>query len=83
MVRGQPLAYIQMLIKLSKNCILGRAGQLANVTVHKARELIRLKLASEYIPELERKVLAPETKVISVETKKRGRPPKVKDEQPD
>jgi hypothetical protein len=69
-----------MLITLNKTCVLGTAGQLINVSVYKANELVRLKLASEYIPELERKVIRPETKVISPETKKRGRPPKVKDE---
>jgi hypothetical protein len=69
-----------MLITLNKTCVLGRAGQLINVSVYKANELVRLKLASEYIPELERKVIKPETKVIFPETKRRGRPPKVKDE---
>lgn len=69
-----------MLITLLKNTVLGQSGRLINVSVHKANELIRLKLASEYIPELERKVIKPETKVISPETKRRGRPPKVKDE---
>lgn len=69
-----------MLITLNKTCVLGKAGQLINVSVYKANELVRLKLASEYIPELERKVIKPETKVVSPETKRRGRPPKVKDE---
>jgi len=69
-----------MLITLNKTCVLGKAGQLINVSVYKANELVRLKLASEYIPELERKVIKPETKVIFPETKRRGRPPKVKDE---
>ena len=69
-----------MLITLNKTCVLGRAGQLINVSVYKANELVRLKLASEYIPELERKVIKPETKVIFPETKRRGRPPKVKNE---
>lgn len=69
-----------MLITLLKTCVLGKVGQLINVSVYKANELVRLKLASEYIPELERKVIKPETKVISPETKRRGRPPKVKNE---
>lgn len=69
-----------MLITLLKNTVLGPSGRLINVSVYKANELIRLKLASEYIPELERKVIKPEVKVVTPETKRRGRPPKVKDE---
>lgn len=69
-----------MLITLTKTCVLGKQGQLINVSVYKGNELIKHKLASEYIPELERKVIKPDTKVISPETKRRGRPPKVNNE---
>lgn len=69
-----------MLITLKRTCVLGITGQIINVSVYKANELIKYELASEFIPELERKVIKPENKVISPETKRRGRPPKVKDE---
>lgn len=69
-----------MLITLNKTCILGIAGQILNVSVYKANTLIKHELASEFIPELERKVIKPDNKVISPETKRRGRPPKVKNE---
>ena len=69
-----------MLITLLKTCILGRSGTIVNVTVYKANELMRLKLASEYIPELERKVVKPLIKEVSTEVKKRGRPRKVQNE---
>lgn len=71
-----------MLIQLNLNCTLGAKDQIVNVSVYKATELIKAELASEYIPLMERKVVKPLTKVVYPEgTKKRGRPPKVNDEQ--
>jgi len=71
-----------MLIQLNLNCTLGTKDQIINVSVYKATELIKAELASEYIPLMERKVVKPLTKVVYPEgTKRRGRPPKVNDEQ--
>lgn len=45
--------------------------------------MIKAEYATEYIPLMERKVIKPLTKVVYPEgTKRRGRPPKAKDEQP-
>lgn len=72
-----------MLIQLNINCSYGKEGQIVNTTVFRANEMIKAELASEYIPLMERKIIKPETKVIRPDgTKKRGRPPKVNDEQP-
>lgn len=71
-----------MLIQLNLNCTLGKKDQIINVSVYKGTELVKAELASEYIPLMERKVVKPMTKVIYPEgTKRRGRPPKVNDEQ--
>lgn len=66
-----------MVIKLLKNCILGRAGQLVNLPIGQASEMIRHNLAYEYFSEMdrERKVVQPESKEDAPK-RKRGRPRK-------
>jgi hypothetical protein len=63
-----------MVLRLTKNCLLGRSGQLINVSVGRAYDLIKAGLAYEYAAELDRntKVVQPEIK----EQRKRGRPKK-------
>jgi hypothetical protein len=64
-----------MVVRLTKNCLLGRSGQLVNIPVGRAYDLIKAGLAYEHIAELDRqtKVVNPE---IKEEPKKRGRPRK-------
>lgn len=66
-----------MVIKLLKNCVLGRAGQLVNLPIGQAAEMIRHNLAYEYISEMDRekKVVQPTAKEDAPK-RKRGRPRK-------
>jgi hypothetical protein len=58
-----------LILRLLKDCVLGRAGQLVNVTVQRGSELIKLGIGYEFNsePEYETKVITP---------RKRGRPKK-------
>jgi hypothetical protein len=66
-----------MVIRLTKNCSLGYAGQLVNVPMGQAAELIKKNLGYEYVSEMDK-----ETKVVNPAAKedapkrKRGRPKK-------
>ena len=53
-----------MVIRLTKNCILGMAGQLVNVPMGQAAELIKKNLGYEYVSEMDKeaKVVQPSVK---------------------
>jgi len=64
-----------MVIRLTTNCVLGKAGQLVNLPVGRGYDLIKAGLGYEYFSEMdkERKVMDPE---IKEQPRKRGRPRK-------
>jgi hypothetical protein len=64
-----------MILRLLKNCVLGRAGVLLNLPLGRSHDLIRAGVAEEFAVEqdYERKVVSPESKETP---KKRGRPRK-------
>jgi hypothetical protein len=66
-----------MVIRLTKNCILGKEGQLVNLPIGQASEMIKRGLAYEFFSEMdrERKVVQPESKEDAPK-RKRGRPRK-------
>lgn len=66
-----------MVIRLTKNCILGVAGQLVNVPMGQAAELIKKNLGYEYVSEMDKevKVVQPTVKEDAPK-RKRGRPKK-------
>jgi hypothetical protein len=66
-----------MVIRLTKNCLLGMAGQLVNVPMGQAADLIRRNLGYEYISEMDKqtKVVQPTVKEDAPK-RKRGRPRK-------
>ena len=67
--------FLTMIIRLTKTCVLGRAGVLLNLPVGRSVDLIRSGVAEEFAVEQdrERKVVSPEVKE---QPKKRGRPRK-------
>jgi hypothetical protein len=64
-----------MVLRLIKNCTLGRVGQLVNLPIGRAADMIKNGLAYEFFSEMDRetKVVEPE---IKEQPKKRGRPKK-------
>ena len=66
-----------MVIRLTKNCSLGYAGQLVNVPMGQAAELIKKNLGYEYVSEMDKevKVVQPTVKEDAPK-RKRGRPKK-------
>lgn len=67
--------YLHMIVRILKNCVLGRAGVLLNLPMGRSHDLIREGIAEEFAVEVERerKVVSPESKE---QPKKRGRPRK-------